>query len=87
MNLKMCFYLFPFKDFNKLKSFSINPINPNYWLWTIYALPGNSSSFGSLYFTPNENAGDDSWIFLSALSTSYDPGAVKKKKGQSLTKS
>lgn len=45
-------------------------------------LPGISSAFGSLYFTPREYAGEDSWIFLSAFSTLYEPGATQylKKK-------
>lgn len=39
-------------------------------------LPGRSSDFRSLCFTPSEQAGDEPWTFFSAFSTSYDPGAI-----------
>lgn len=42
-------------------------------------LPGISSGLDSFGLMPIEYAGEDSWTFLSAFSTSYAPGAWEKK--------
>lgn len=41
-------------------------------------LSGKSSGLDSLYLTPREYDGEDSWILLSAFSTSYAPGAEER---------